>query len=142
MAVITYSVESTTLTLNGHVFNNLIMGDTIEIAPVNPSSARVNSANGVSISKRADGDVHNITIRCEKNSDDDVFLNSARNQTSPEVLDGSLKSNFNKDGADGVDNWSLEGGSVTTQPTEVFNNQDGNASMEYVVEVRFATRAL
>lgn len=142
MATIVYATESTTLTLNGFVFTNLIAGDTMEVAPVNPATARVNSASGVSISGRADGSVHTLTVRVQKNSQDDIFLNSARNVTMPTLLEGSLKENFRKDGADGVDSWSLEGGSVTTQPTSVKNNQDGNAVHEYVVEFRFCTRAI
>lgn len=142
MSTIVYAVESTTLTLNGYVFNNLIAGDTLEIAPVNPASARVNSANGVSISGRADASVHTLTVRVQKNSQDDIFLNSARNGDVPTLLEGSLKENFRRDGTDGVDSWSLTAGSVTTQPTSVRNNTDGNADHEYVVEFRFAQRGI
>lgn len=142
MANITYSVESTSLTLNGRVFNDLIVGDEIEIAPVNPATSRVNSSNGVSVSKRSDADEHNLTIRVQKNSPDDAYLNSVRNQDVPELLNGSLKSNFNSDGTDGVNNYSLEAGSITTQPTEVINNQDGNAAMEYMISFRFARRVI
>jgi hypothetical protein len=142
MTTIVYSTDSTTLTLNGRVFNNLIAGDTLEIAPVNPATARVNSANGVSISGRADASVHTLTVRVQKNTPDDAFLNSSRNTDTPVVFEGSLKENFNRDGMAGVDSWSLEGGSITTQPTSVRNNQDGNAVHEYMLEFRFAQRAL
>jgi hypothetical protein len=142
MSTIVYATDSTTLTLNGYVFTNLIAGDTMEVAPVNPATARVNSASGVSISGRADASVHTLTVRVQKNSQDDIFLNSARNVSTPTLLEGSLKENFRKDGADGVDSWSFEGGSVTTQPTSVKNNQDGNAVHEYQIEFRFATRAI
>lgn len=142
MANITYNTDSTTLALNGYVFNNLIAGDTMEIAPVNPATSRANSANGVSVSNRTDKDVHNLTVRVQKNSQDDIFLNSARNSSAPTILEGSLKENFTKDGSDGVDGWTLEGGSITTLPTSVKNNQEVNAVHEYVIEFRFATRSI
>lgn len=142
MSTIVYDTSSVTLVMNGYVFTNLIAGDTIEVAPVNAATARVNSATGVSISGRAEASVHTVMVRVQKNSEDDIFLNSARNTTFPTLLEGSLKENFRKDGTDGVDSWSLEGGSVTTQPTSVKNNQDGNAVHEYAVEFRFCTRAI
>lgn len=142
MANIIYATDSTTLTLNGYVFNNFIAGDYIDLAPVNDATAQVDSADGVSITKRADGDVHLLTVRVQKNTQDDVFLNSAANSNPPEVLAGSLKEAFSRDGTDGVDNWTLEAGSITTRPTTVKNNQDGNAVHEYVVRFRFATRAI
>ena len=142
MANITYNTESTTLVLNGYVFNNLIAGESMQVAPVNPATSRANSANGVSVSGRSDKDVHNLTVRVQKNSQDDIFLNSARNSSAPTIFDGSLKENFNKDGADGVDGWTLEGGSITTLPTSVKNNTEVDAAHEYVIEFRFATRSL
>jgi hypothetical protein len=142
MSTIVYSTNSVSLTLNGRVLNDLIAGDTMELAPVNPATARVNSASGVSISGRSDASVHTLTVRVQKNSQDDIFLNSARNGNEPTILEGSLKENFKRDGTDGVDSWSLEAGSVTTQPTSVKNNQDGNAVHEYQIEFRFCTRAI
>lgn len=142
MAIIVYAVDSTTLTLNGNVFNDLIAGDTLELAPVNPATSRVNSANGVSVSGRADSSVHTLTVRVQKNTPNDIFLNSARGGRMPTMLNGSLKENFLRDGIEGVDSWTLEAGSITTQPTSTRNNQDGNAAHEYVIEFRFCARGI
>jgi len=142
MAIISYAADSATLTLNGYVFTNLIAGDTMELAPVNDATSQVESAAGVSITTRSDKDVHTLTVRVQKNSQDDIFLNSARNSSTPTVLEGSLKENFTKDSTDGVDNVSLEGGSVTTQPTSVKNNQEGNGVHEYMIRFRFAIRTI
>lgn len=142
MSTIVYATNSTSLTLNGRVINDLIAGDTMNLDPVNPASARVNSATGVSISGRADAGVHNLTVRVQKNSQDDIFLNSARNVPMPTVFAGSLKENFVRDGAEGVDSWSFEAGSITTQPASVKNNIDSSAVHEYVIEFRFCTRVL
>lgn len=143
MAVITLAADSTTLTLNGYVFTSFVAGDILTLAPVNDHSAHVNSqGGGVSIQRRSDGDVHDLTIRVQKFSDDDVFLNSALTGESIEVFNGSLKENFTKAGTAGVETYTLENGSITTQPTNTKNDQDGNALSEYVVRFRSAVRAL
>lgn len=142
MATVTYATDSTTLVLNGYVFNNLIVGDTMELAPVNDATTQTDSANGVSISARADKDAHTLTVRVQKNTPDDVFLNSARNTQAPTVLNGSLKENFALDGEGGIDNVTLEGGSITTQPKSVKNNLEGNPTHEYVIRFRYAIRSL
>lgn len=140
MSEIVLQGNSTTLTLNGFVFTNLIEGDAVELAPVNPKTFRVNSQKGVTIGNRSDGDVHDLTVRVQKYSQDDVFLNSAMNQADPVVFNGSLKENFVRDGADGVASAILELGSLTDRPTDIRNTQDGNAAIEYKIQVRAATR--
>lgn len=142
MATITYATDSTTLALNGYVFTGFIAGDYVELAPLNDANAPVDSADGVSITKRADGDVHTLTVRVQKGSQDDIFLNSALAGSAPTVFAGSLKENYTIDGVDAVDTWTLEGGAITTRPTETKNNQDGNTSHEYMIRFRFATRAV
>lgn len=143
MAVITYPVDSTTLVLNGHIFNDFAEGDILELAPVNDLTSQVNSTDGgTSITKRSDGDVHTLTVRTQKQSNDDIFMNVAVNNQEIEVFNGSLKSVFTKDGVAGVDSWTLENGSITTRPTSTTNTQDGNALHEYVVQFRTATRQI
>ncbi len=143
MAVITMSADSTTLTLNGTLINDLVSGDVLTLAPVNPLTSHVNAKNGgVTIQKRADGDVHDLTIRVHRNSESDVFMNSAVNSDQPTVFNGSMKENFNRDGTDGVETWTLANGSITTRPTATMNDQDGNALSEYVIRFRSTVRAL
>jgi len=143
MAVINFAADSTTLVLNGYAFTSFVSGDIMELAPVNDLTSHVNSTNGgVNIQKRSDGDVHTLTIRVQRFSDDDVFMNTQINQTDTVVFAGSLKNNFTRDSIDGVESWVLEAGSITTRPTEAVNDQDGNALMEYVVMFRTATRSL
>ena len=88
------------------------------------------------------GDVHDLTVRVQRFSDDDVFLNSQINQEEAALFSGSIKENFVKDGSDGAESWVLENGSITTRPTTVKNDQDGNALMEYVLRFRSAVRSL
>lgn len=141
MAVITFATDSTSLILNGTSLVDFIEGDFLELNPVNPLTSHVNSANGsVNINKRVDGGVHDLIVRVQKGSNSDVFLNSAMNQESPVVFNGSVKEDFNRDDTAGAESYILENGSLTTRPSNKKNNQDGDAVMEYTIRFRNATR--
>lgn len=143
MAIITMAADSVSLILNGFPLVDFIDGDILEIASVNPLTSHVNGANGASnINKRSDAGVHDLTVRVMKASASDVFLNSAVNQASPVVFNGSIKEDFVRDGVDGVESYILENGSITTRSPNTKNNTDGNSAMEYVIHFRNATRNL
>jgi len=143
MAVITFNADSTSLILNGTAINDFAEGDLLELNPVNDLTSHVNASNGgVNINKRVDGGVHDLIARVQKYSDSDVFLNSAINQESPIVFNGSVKEDFTRDGVEGSESYILENGSITTRPANVKNNQDGNGMMEYTIRFRNATRNL
>ena len=143
MSVILLAAEATTITLNGYALTSMAEGDYAVLAPVNPLTSHTNSENGgVNINGRVDGGVTDMTVRVQKLSADDVFLNSARNSALPTVFNGSAKTNYVRDGVDSVETYTLESGSITTQPTDTKNNQDGNAMMEYVIRFRNAVRSL
>lgn len=141
MATISVSANSTTLVLNGFAITDLVTGDIITLAPVNPATAQINSTNGgVNINERSDKAVYDLTVRVQRLSGSDVILNNALRTSPPEVINGSLKEGYVRDGVDGVESWILEGGSFTTQPTKTINDEDGNALSEYVIRFRNATR--
>lgn len=143
MAVIALQADSTTLVLNGTIINDLGEGDSITFTSVNPLTGHVNSAgNGVTIKKRFDGGVTDMVVRVQKYSDADVFLNSSRESATPVVFNGSAKENYTKDGTEFVCTLQLNNGSITAQPTDTRNNQDGNALMEYTIRFRNAVRTL
>lgn len=143
MAVIALQADSTTLVLNGTIINDLGEGDSITFTSVNPLTGHVNSAgNGVTIKKRFDGGVTDMVVRVQKYSDADVFLNSSRESAAPVVFNGSAKENYTKDGTEFVCTLQLNNGSITAQPTDTRNNQDGNALMEYTIRFRNAVRTL
>lgn len=143
MATISLPADSTTLTLNGYAFTDLVSGDVLELAPENDLTSHVNSTNGgVSIFKRSDGGVHMLTVRTTALGDDDTWLNAEVNQDAPTVFNGSIKTNYVKDGSDAVESYILENGSIVTRPTRTINDQDGNALMEYVIKFRNVTRNL
>ena len=141
MAEIVLNTESTTLVLNGTPINDMVNGDVIVMTPTNPLTSRVNGTNdSVAIAKRSDAGVTSMVIRVFRFSDSDVFMNSIRNSAEPVVINGSLKSNFKRNGIDGTESYILESGSVTTQPTDTKSDTEGNALMEYTVEFRNARR--
>lgn len=141
MAVITLLADSTTLVLNGTALPDLIEGDYLELNPVNSLTSHINSAaGGVNINKRVDGAVYDLIVRVQKYSASDVFLNSASNQEEITVFDGSVKEGYIRDGNAGAESYILENGSITTRPSNVKNNQDGNAAMEYKIRFRNVTR--
>lgn len=143
MSVITVSLDSGTLILNDYTFKSFVEGDYLTLTPVNPKTSRVNSAaGGVTIGDRIDGDVYDVTFSVQKYSDDDVQMLSFINAAGVTVIAGSAKESYSKDGQAGVESWNLDGGSITTQPTQGKNNQDGNATMEYTVQFRTAKRSL
>lgn len=139
---INFQNDSSTLVLNERIITDLVEGDTMTLTPVNEKTFRNNDAKSVSIGNRVDGGVHDLTIPVVKNSEDDIWFNNAMNQSTPVVFEGSLKELYNRDGTDFVSSWLLEAGSFTVRPTDTRNNQDGNAIMEYTIQLRNATRLL
>ena len=143
MAVITLAADATTLVLNGFAITDLVEGDVMPLAPVNPATSHVNAiGGGVNINGRSDAGVHDLTVRVQKYSESDVFLNNVRRQSPPTVINGSAKTAYSRDGQGSEESWLLENGSITTQPTGTSNSTDGNALSEYVIRFRDASRNL
>lgn len=143
MVAIVRDLSSVTLVLNGHIFTSFHGGDVLELAPENDFSSHVDGTDdSVSIQKSSNSDVYTLTVRILKQSDDDVFLNSRLNTVPMEIISGSLKENFTKDGIDGVDTWTLTNGSITKRPTNTINDQTINAMSEYAIRFRSVTRNL
>lgn len=137
-----YNIGDTSLILANIAINDFAEGDFIVIEPVNEKNSIKNGANGnVTKIPRMDGDVHNLKVAVIKYSDSDVFLNSEVNSNS-RFLNGTLKSEFTRDGADFTETWKLRNGSILTQPTHTYNNQDGNVMIEYTIQFRSAIRQL
>ena len=137
------SVENVTLTLLGHVFLDFVSGDILELTPQNDYSSQIVGTNGgVNLQKRSDGDVHDLTMRFEKHTNDDVFMNTQVNAPRIVIFSGSMKENFVRDDIDGVETYILEAGTIITLPTDVINDLDGNATREYVIRFRTVRRNL
>ena len=83
-----------------------------------------------------------MKMTIQKFSEDDVFLNELINAVRTTLIEGTLKEDYTRDGGDFQDTWTLEGGSITTKPTETKNDQDGNAVLEYMIKFRNAIRSI
>jgi len=139
MADISYSNAQATLTLNGYTFQNLAQGESLNLTPVNPQTSRTNSANnGVSVSGRIDGGVHDLTVMVQKRSPDDKFLNDKRNSSAPVIFNGSMKEAYKEDGVSKKATTTLTSGSITTQPGNVSNNTEPDNMRTYVIQFRDA----
>lgn len=139
MSVISYPNTQSTLTLNGYVFQHLMEGEALSLAPANERTSRTNSTGGgTSITNRIDRGVHNLTIMVQRHSPDDKFLNDAKNAAAPTVFDGSMKRAYSENGTSKKSTTTLAAGSFTTQPTTADNNQDADNSRTYVIQFRDA----
>jgi len=140
MSTVQLLADSTTLVLNGHLFNDFIDGDYLNLTPVAELTTRNRSTRGLNIQKRSDANVRNLEFTVPKYSDDDIWLNSQLNQETPVVFEGSAKENYTKDGIEMVTTYTLEEGSFTVQPTDQRNNVDGNQEMVYTIQFNKARR--
>lgn len=142
MAIVSFKAGSTTLILNDEVISDFINGDIIELAPVNPDTARTYGSNrSVNIQQRSDREVYILKFRVMRDSDSDISLNTKMNEDKPVIFNGSIKELFIKDGDEFTESFELEAGSYTDKPTHTKNNQDGNAQVEYTIEC-FARRLI
>ena len=137
------NADSTTFILNGTAITDMVEGDFLEINAVNPLTAHTNGANGLlNVNKRVDADVRDVVFRVLRFSESDVFVNNELNQETPTLFNGSAKEAFTRDGNNFEENWILQNGTFTTQPSEVKNNQDGNNIIEYTIRFRTAQRVV
>jgi hypothetical protein len=143
MGANSFSTDNTSLILNGYGFTAYLDGDIIELNPVNPATARQRGAKLVNIIKRSDADVHDLIIRLMRYSNDDIYLNTQRNQPRPVIFTGSLKVNYlSETGVESVESYDLQGGSFTEQPPKVINNVDGNSLMQYTIQFDSCIRTI
>ena len=141
MSTIQLLADSTTLVLNGRLFNDFIDGDALVMTFPNDLASRNRSVRGLNIQKRSDSDVTDLTFTLPKYSDDEIWMNSQRNSQTPVLFKGSVKENYIKDGVEFVTTYTLEDGTITTQPTDTRNNTDGNQEMAYTIQFNKAIRA-
>ena len=140
MSTVLLLADSSTLVLNGHVFTDFVDGDSITLTSPNDLTSRTRSSKGVNIQKRSDSGVLDVLFNIPKYSDDDIWLNSQRNQDEPVIFKGSVKESYTKDGVEHITTYTLEDGSFTVQPTDTKNNQDGNNLMAYTIQFNNARR--
>jgi len=138
-----YDTVGSTFTLNERRFTDFMEGDKISIEFPNPVSSKRRGLEGnYNASKTSNGGEANITVNLLKASGDDSFLNDALNQELPVVLTGSFQASFVRDGSAGIDSYELQGGTITTRPTQVDNSLEGNDLMAYVINFALVRRSV
>jgi len=134
MSDIQLLADSTTLVLNGHLFEDFIDGDYVNLTFPNAVTSRNRSIRGLNIQKRSDSQVVDVQFTIPKYSDDDTWMNTQKNQDVPVIFSGSVKENYIKNGIEMTTTYTLEGGSITEQPVDQRNNIDGNQEMQYTIQ--------
>lgn len=137
MATIVADTKNSTLTLNGRTIEDTPEGDVFTVAYQNDVSSQTQGSNNSVVAKqRADKDSALVTVRVLKYSTDDAFLTNAINSGDLTIINGSLKTNFTRNGIDGTDTYNIINGTIQTRGDNTINNTDGAEIMEYGI---FAT---
>jgi len=139
----TFDAVGSTFTLNGRRFTDFIEGDKIAIDFPNDATKKTRGQDGnYSMKKTANADEMNMTISLLKASGDDSFLNGLLNQELAIELEGSLQTPFKRDGSDGIEDYSLVGGGITTRTPSSLNTVDGDDTFDYVINFATARRSV
>ena len=113
------------------------------LEPENEASQQTYAAGGaMTISKHIASDVTTVTIPLLRYSDSDMFLQNLLNQKEIQVMSGSIKETFEKDGKEMIATYELLNGTFTTRPTYTHNNEDGNSEVTYTIKFRSMTRTM
>lgn len=132
-----------TLKLGNHVFTSLVAGDAISVTfPNDNVSYTLGINNTVLAKKMANGDVAEFTVSVVKYSADDDFLSNESEREIPQFLDGSLQTNFARDGVDGVEKLDLTSVTIKKKPDVTYNTVDGEETVSYGLQARRAKRVL
>ena len=128
--IIANTIDST-LTFAGRTIEDTPEGDVFTIAYVNDVSSQTQGVNGGVVAKaRSDKFAANLTVRVLKYSADDAFLNNLVN-SDLSLNQGSLKTNFTRDGIDGTETYDIQNGTIQTRGDATVNNTDGEDVVEY-----------
>lgn len=126
--------KNSTLTLNGRTIEDTPDGDVFTLSYQNAVTTQTQgSNNGVVIKDRSDKFTALLTVRVLKYSSDDVFMNNAVNSEDVTVFEGSLKTNFTRNGVDGTDTYTMINGTVQDRTDNTINNTDGEDVSEYTI---------
>lgn len=141
--VINFLTISSTLVLNGTAILDFIEGDYMSLTFPNPTTSRAGGDNNnVTVSGRVDALVCMLAVTVKKMSAADKFLNKQRFTDTPTIFQGSVKDNYSANGAEFVESFLLENGSLTEQTEDSRNNQERTDGVTYTIEFRRGVRQL
>ena len=132
MSKIVVDTINSTLTFAGRTIEDTPEGDVFTISYANDVSSQTQGVNGGVVAKsRADKYAATLTVRVLKYSVDDAFLNNLVNAETLQLNQGSLKTNFTRDGIDGTETYDIQNGTIQTRGDATVNNTDGEDVVEY-----------
>lgn len=141
MAQILIDNVNRTLKLGTHTFVSLIQGDAVTITfPNDNVTYTIGSNDTVLAKKMLNGDVADVNISVIKYSDDDKFLSTQSELSTPSFIDGSLQTNYTKDGVDGVEVVDFTSLTVKKKADYTYNTADGEEVITYICQARRAKR--
>lgn len=115
------------------IINDLPEGETYTVSFANDASSQTKGINGGTVAKqRADKDTATLKINVLKMSGDDTFLNDLVN-SDLSFLNGSLKTNFKRDGVRGTETYDIKNGTIQTRGDGSLSNTDGTDTSEYTI---------
>lgn len=143
MSAITIDNINRTLKLGGYIFTSLVAGDAIVVTFPNDNISYTLGVNNTVLAKKmANADICEFTINVVKYSEDDSFLNIESEREVPTFIDGSLQTNFTRDGVDGVEVLDLTNVTIKKKPDVTYNTVDGEETVTYSLQARRGKRAL
>ena len=143
MSAIVIDNINRTLKIGGYVFTSLYAGDSITVTFPNDNTAYTIGVNDTVLAKKmANADVCEFTINVVKYSRDDSFLNTEAEREYPQFLQGSLQTNFTRDGVDGVEVLDLTNITIKKKPDVTYNTVDGEETMAYGLHARKGKRII
>ena len=141
--------DSLTLILAGNVFSEFIAGDFVKLNFPNQLTDRANGAgNSFLVTERVDSNVGELEISILRGSNNDIILNGLFNRKPIVIFEGSMSQDCIRVSTDvdapdiSLENWTLEGGTLTTQPTHTKNNETHEFSIVYTIQFRNASRLI
>ncbi len=146
--------ESLTLILAGNVFSEFVEGDYIKLNFPNQLTDRANGAgDSFLVTERVDSNVGELEISILRGSNNDIILNGLFNRKPIVIFEGSMSQDYITGGTSDItgsndisdislENWTLEGGTLTTQPTHTKNNVSHEFSIVYTIQFRNASRLI
>ena len=131
MSAIVADTVNSTLIFAGRTITDTPEGDIFTISYANDASSQTQGSNGGVVAKsRADKFAATLTIRVLKYTADDAFLNNLVN-SDLSLNQGSLKTNFTRDGISGTETYDIQNGTIQTRGDGTVNNTDGDDIVEY-----------
>lgn len=129
-----FSVNQTTLVLNGRPYTDLHQDDVISLSFINSPTTRQRGRNSIVVQNHGQRDDAELTINLMRYSNDHKEMNRLKNSASPKIIKGTLKSVVSdSNGNTTTEVYTITNGSITNQGDKIVNDSDGNQLQSYTI---------